>query len=178
MCVRKCEVASVRVSTFCYLPKDEWETTLKNLLQHALSPVSIYEFDDTISLVDISLMLHKLIEATHLIEVRAIVKDENGPRPKWSNNKQLEKLEESKDDKNENYTIVELVHEHIKEFFQFFGEQGAREELWSMLKRSLRSQHDEIPARDLSNMIFVYEQVVELIDDIYTLHMQQQISSK
>lgn len=157
-----------------YLSRQEWETTLKDLLHHALSPVSVYEFDDTISLVDISLMLHKLLEATHLIEVRAIRDDEHGHRPKWKDHTRQEEEEQCGDDKEKELTIEQLAQMHIKEFFLFFGEEGAKEELWSMLKRSLSNADDQTPAIDRSNMIFVYEQVTELIDDIHALHMQQQ----
>jgi len=55
-----------------YKSREEWKDILKTILQHALSPNSIYEFDDGIDLLKIWLLLHKLIEASHLVCVRAL----------------------------------------------------------------------------------------------------------
>jgi len=57
-----------------YKRHEEWKDILKTILQHALSPNSIYEFDDGIDLLKIWLLLHKLIEASHLLQTRILLK--------------------------------------------------------------------------------------------------------
>ncbi|MFC0771393.1 hypothetical protein [Terrimonas alba] len=164
-----------------YRPLNKWREILKELCHHALSPTSIHEFDDGTSMIRTWLHLHKLLEATHLIEVRTIG-DEEQPRKKWKQGWQAEKLADAdtKENKlaaeveNDKPSLVELAREHIKEFFLFFGEDGAREELWAMLKRSLSNEDDQTLTTDRSKMIFLYEQLTELVGDIYILHMQQE----
>jgi len=58
-----------------------WKMVLKEIVESALSPNSVDETDNG-SLLSAWLYLHKLVEATHLIEVRST--DENKkPRFKW-----------------------------------------------------------------------------------------------
>lgn len=61
----------------------EWKLLLKELLHDALANCTIHDFMNGEQALNAWLLLHKLIEATHLIEVRAIKEDEAGPRPKW-----------------------------------------------------------------------------------------------
>lgn len=48
----------------------QWKKCLRDLLHYALSPQSLQQFDDEINILDIYLLLHKLLEAAHLIVVR------------------------------------------------------------------------------------------------------------
>ncbi len=72
----------------------QWKNQLSNILQYALSKADYTELDNQPSLLQTYLLLHKLLEATHLIEVRAIKEDTSGPRPKWKN-RELKLNEES-----------------------------------------------------------------------------------
>lgn len=72
----------------------EWKETLEKLCFHALSPNSINEFDDGTSLIGTWLHLHKILEATHLIEVRYPDK-ETEPRKKWKHKQPSPKEEET-----------------------------------------------------------------------------------
>jgi len=67
-----------------------WKEILKDLRFNALSPHSISEFDDRIGIISIWLLLHKLLEAAHLIEVR-MPDDEIKPRKKWKDKKPVKK---------------------------------------------------------------------------------------
>jgi len=49
---------------------DQWKQTIKDLAYHALSEVPLNEFDDSKSTLRTYIHLNKLIEATHLIEIR------------------------------------------------------------------------------------------------------------
>jgi hypothetical protein len=49
---------------------DQWKQTIKHLAYYALSSTSINEFDDDKSILRTYIHLNKLIEATHLIEIR------------------------------------------------------------------------------------------------------------
>jgi len=60
---------------------DEWKEYLYEILYHAMARYSINE--EEINLLEVRLLLHKLLEASHLIEIRAIHEDEDGSRPKW-----------------------------------------------------------------------------------------------
>jgi len=59
-----------------------WKYLLNDLLNHALSIERITDFDTGESLLTTSMHLHKLLEATHLIEVRQSTPQPK-PRPKW-----------------------------------------------------------------------------------------------
>jgi hypothetical protein len=48
----------------------QWKETIKDLAYHALSDIPLDEFDDSKSILRTYIHLNKLIEATHLIEVR------------------------------------------------------------------------------------------------------------
>ena len=63
-----------------YQPLEQWKACFKEILQDALCTHAVNE--DT-AILDTWLLLHKLLEALHLIEVRVITEDEHGPRSKW-----------------------------------------------------------------------------------------------
>ena len=60
----------------------EWKYLLNDLLSHALSTESLSQFYDCDSILKTWLHLHKLLEATHLIEVRQSTPQPK-PRLKW-----------------------------------------------------------------------------------------------
>lgn len=60
----------------------EWKYLINDILMHALSIEGISEFDQEESILDTWLHLHKLLEATHLIEVRQSTPQPK-PRRKW-----------------------------------------------------------------------------------------------
>lgn len=158
-----------------FYSKEEWETCLKDILQHALSPHHFYELDDSVSLLRIYLLLHKMLEACHLIDVRTSPKkeynaDHSSKQTNISKEKQRNKTEYQQ-------SPEESAWQRIKEFFDFFEKQGAAEDLWTLTKRALTAANDEIDAKDRSNMLFVYEQIKELVANIYILHQQKQLQS-
>ena len=55
-----------------FYTKEKWKTCLNDILHHALSPFNFYEFGrrPIPSLLRIYILLHKLLEACYLIEVR------------------------------------------------------------------------------------------------------------
>lgn len=64
-----------------YRSFSRWKAAIKELREHALSPNSIAEFEDGTGLLGTWIMLHKLIEACHLLEVRSA--EEKQRRFKW-----------------------------------------------------------------------------------------------
>jgi hypothetical protein len=54
----------------CFRNIDQWKQTIKDLAYHALSKVQLNEFDDSKSILRTYIHLNKLIEATHLIDIR------------------------------------------------------------------------------------------------------------
>lgn len=67
-----------------------WKDVIKDILYHALSQIYLDEFDNGKRILRTYIHLHKLIEATHLIEVR-IIDDEIKPRRKWKDRTDIEK---------------------------------------------------------------------------------------
>jgi hypothetical protein len=49
---------------------DQWKQVIRDLAIHALSEIPLNEFDDSNSILRTYIHLNKLIEATHLIEIR------------------------------------------------------------------------------------------------------------
>ena len=74
-----------------YRSLDKWKKVLSDLLFHALSPHSIYEFDDGAGILRTWLQLHKLLEAAHLVELRSNDEKKQHLRLKWKDKKGLEK---------------------------------------------------------------------------------------
>jgi hypothetical protein len=71
-------------------PLSEWKEILKELCFYSLSPHCLDGFDDGVSIIVLSQLLHKLIEATHLIEVRF----QPGPpkkRRQWKDREAIER---------------------------------------------------------------------------------------
>jgi hypothetical protein len=146
---------------------EKWKEQLRDLLHEALSESVLDNGMSGEEVLDTWLLLHKLLEATHLIEVRAIKEDKDGPRPKWKGKKaepdQSSKKEEDDDDEMKAWSVVEA-------YFDFFGEEGTAEDLWEMTKRSLTNEEDHTSAHDRSNMIFLYEELKKLTDAVAVLY--------
>lgn len=66
---------------------EEWKQIIKDLAYYALSETPLNEFDDSKSILRTYIHLNKLIEATHLIEVR-FQPDTPKPRRKWEGGNQ------------------------------------------------------------------------------------------
>jgi len=67
-----------------------WKDLVRDILFNALSAVYLDEFDNGKRILRTYIQLHKLIEATHLIEVR-IIEDKIKPRRKWKDIAGMEK---------------------------------------------------------------------------------------
>jgi len=65
---------------FKYRSLPEWKELIKELMDCALSPQSVYELGTYFNVIKVSTMLQKLIEAAHLIEVRELMKLEDRKR--------------------------------------------------------------------------------------------------
>ena len=72
----------------------KWKHTLKELLHHALSSVSIHEFNEATGILHIYIHLHKLIEATHLIAIRSDAEQPKSNILKWKDRIQPESKHE------------------------------------------------------------------------------------
>lgn len=147
----------------------DWQAQLKDILHDALSPATIHDFMNGRQALSSWLLLHKLLEATHLIEVRAIHEDEDGPRPKWSADKQNNNLSAEESEHPKEAAAWAVIKEHL----QIFGEEGTVKELWEMTKRSLTNENDETSARHRSDMILLYEELKKLLTAITLLHRQR-----
>jgi len=59
---------------FKYKSLPEWKGLIKELMDCALSPHSVYDLGSYFNVLKISSMLQKIVEAAHLIEVRELMK--------------------------------------------------------------------------------------------------------
>lgn len=146
-----------------YRSLTQWQQLFKDLAFYALSPSCMDDLEDGTSLLGTWVHLHKLLDATHLIEVRRNSHQEKNPK-KWKG------LKEAGTNNQEQSTIKEASLRRIEEFFHFFGEDGAQEELWEMTKRSLTNENDKTEATERSNIIFLYGKLKQLVEDIHCLH--------
>lgn len=60
-----------------------WKVLLKEMQWHALSTSAYSEGDGSLSALQLYFLLAKLIEAAHLVDVRAVNEIGGEPRPKW-----------------------------------------------------------------------------------------------
>lgn len=63
--------------------------------------------------------------------------------------------------------------QRILYFFKFHSPESNRAQLWQMLKLSLTSNDETIDEDARSNMIFFYESLNELVENIYSLLKKQ-----
>jgi hypothetical protein len=73
-----------------YQTFSKWKYTLKELLHHALSRTGITELNGSTGILHTYILLHKLIEGSHLLAIRM---DAEQPKPnnlKWKNKNQEE----------------------------------------------------------------------------------------
>jgi hypothetical protein len=152
-----------------YKDIDEWKEQLKDLLHDALSESILDNGMSGEEVLNTWLLLHKLLEATHLIEVRAIKEDEDGPRPKWKN-KEAESKSCGKDEDEKETDEEDHAWAVINNYIDFFGENETEMELWEMTKRALTNKEDETSAHDRSNMIFLYEELNKLVNAVVILY--------
>jgi hypothetical protein len=70
----------------------KWKYTLKELLHHALSSTGINEFNGSTGIIHTCILLHKLIEASHLIAIRINAEPEKPNKLKWKKKEETEIL--------------------------------------------------------------------------------------
>jgi hypothetical protein len=51
-------------------------------------------------------------------------------------------------------------------FFEWFDAEGAKEQFWAILKLALAAGNDKADERERSNMIFFYEKVIVLLENV------------
>jgi hypothetical protein len=68
-----------------YASEETWKFIFHELREYTFLKGSFSDAGDNYSILEIYILLNKLLEACHLIEVRAIIELEGRPRPKWKN---------------------------------------------------------------------------------------------
>jgi hypothetical protein len=54
-------------------------------------------------------------------------------------------------------------------FFEWFDPEGAKEQIWEILKLALVADNDQADERERSNMIFFYENVTVLFENVFKI---------
>jgi hypothetical protein len=68
-----------------YASEETWKFIFHELRDYTFLKGSFSDAGDNYNILDIYILLNKLLEACHLIEVRAIIELDGRPRPKWKN---------------------------------------------------------------------------------------------
>jgi hypothetical protein len=68
-----------------YGSEETWKFIFHELRDYTFLKGSFSDAGDHYNILDIYILLNKLLEACHLIEVRAIIELDGKPRPKWKN---------------------------------------------------------------------------------------------
>jgi hypothetical protein len=68
-----------------YASEETWKFIFHELQDYTFLKGSFSDAGDHYNILDIYILLNKLLEACHLIEVRAIIELDGRPRPKWKN---------------------------------------------------------------------------------------------
>jgi len=57
----------------------------------------------------------------------------------------------------------------VAHFFEWFDSGGAKEQFWEILKLALVADNDKADERERSNMIFFYENVTVLFENVFKI---------
>jgi hypothetical protein len=68
-----------------YASEETWKYIFHELREYTFLKGSFSDAGDSYNILEIYILLNKLLEACHLIEVRAITELDGRPRPKWKN---------------------------------------------------------------------------------------------
>lgn len=93
---------------------EKWKERLKDLMMHALSHNNMQGFISGGEVLNSWLLLHKLLEATHLVYVRAIPEDEDGPLRKW----QPVTVSNEKCDGRQDRSNMTFLYEQLKQLLK------------------------------------------------------------
>lgn len=66
----------------------------------------------------------------------------------------------------------------VNYFFTLFDEESSTEHLWKMLKLALTNEEENTEGSERSNMIFFYEHITELVENIYILSQEKKKENK
>jgi len=59
--------------------------------------------------------------------------------------------------------------ERVAYFFEWFDAEAAKEHFWEILKLALIADNEKADERERSNMIFFYENVTVLFENVFTI---------
>ena len=63
--------------------------------------------------------------------------------------------------------------QQVNEYFNCFGREGTAADLWVVLKLALGNDKDETTGSQRSNMIFLYENLKDMAEQVWQLLQQQ-----
>ncbi len=80
---------------------DTWKLIFHELRNYTFLKGSFSDAGDNYSILEIYILLNKLLEACHLIEVRAIIELDGRARPKWKNNNSMANITSNNENKDQ-----------------------------------------------------------------------------
>ena len=155
-----------KCSSFQFI--DDWNVMFRHFIEYALSKKAIREIYPNTNFFKISTLLHKLIDAIHLVKVRsqAVPPGLSNPGKKYS---------EPAIAKNAgNETSEAESWDFINAFFRHYELENARSALWNIIKRAITNPSADYDASGCTNMIDLYEELLVLLEKTCQLNRHNQ----
>lgn len=136
-----------------YANEEKWKYILSELQDFTFYKSSFAECGEELNILTIHRLLQKLIEAAHLIEVRAITEANGRKRPKWPMH-------------GATLSSEAKLHKTIHDFFSQWKIEDLNNDLFKMLKAYLASTEYNTTPQERSDAIFNYESLMQFLKQI------------
>lgn len=136
-----------------YANEEKWKYILAELQDFTFYKSSFVECGEEFNILTIHRLLQKLIEAAHLIEVRAITEANGRKRPKWPMH-------------GATVTCQAKLHKTIHDFFSQWKIEELNRDLFKMLKAYLAGTEYNTTAQERSDAIYHYESLMQFLRQI------------
>lgn len=136
-----------------YAAEEKWKYILSELQDFTFYKSSFAECGEEFNILTIHRLLQKLIEAAHLVEVRAIYEANGRKRPKWPVH-------------GATVTGEAKLHKMVQDFFSQWKIEKLDRDLFKMLKAYLASAEYNTTPQDKSDALFNYESLLQFLKQI------------
>lgn len=136
-----------------YAGEEKWKFILSELQDFTFYKASFAECGEEFNILTLYRLLQKLIEAAHLVEVRAITEASGRKRPKWPV-------------PGATVTGEAKLHKTIHDFFSQWKMEELNRDLFKMLKVYLTSDDYNTTPQERSQVLYIYESLIQLLKQL------------
>ena len=155
-----------KCSSFQFI--DDWNVMFRHFYEYAFSKKAIREIYPNTNFYKILILLHKFIDAIHLVKIRSQTNpaDSSKPYKKYSDPVMA--------NNTGNKTTVAENWDFINAFFGQYELENTRSALWKIIRTAITnpSVHNDADCR--TNMIDLYEELLVLLEKTYQLNKHHQ----